>query len=460
MRDAVGRAFFVSEPTQNEKKMNSIVLTIDKDVQYKAQSALEDTLEKYKARSGQCIIMNPDTGEILAMAVAPSFNPNIFGQYQPSQWRNRTVTDVYEPGSSIKVFLLASALENNIITPDTRFNCENGEIRISNRTIRDTKRYQTLTASDIVVKSSNIGAIKIGRELGYDKFYEYLRNFGFGSETGVDLIGERGGSIRSPANARELDQATVYFGQGMSATSLQLVNAFGAIANGGRLMRPYIVKKVIDENGKTVRENHPLMLRRVVSPETAARVTDIIKKVVSENGTAPNAAIEGYSVAGKTSTAQKFNNRTGSYSDTDYMAVFAGFIPADRPRLAMIVMIDEPRGNTYGGVVAGPVFREIGKWALKNYRIQPELRVAGMEEKVDTEVLSPEMDNINISVSGNEGMLPDFRGLTMREVLKVCGSLGIEINLQGSGLAVEQVPVPGVSLKEVTLLTVRFEPTV
>lgn len=459
MRDAIKRPFFVSKPTDAEKDIHNIILTIDKDIQYKAQLALERAVEKAKGKSGQCIIMDPETGEILAMAIAPSFNPNIFSQYSPSQWRNRAVTDCYEPGSAIKVFLLATALEKNIISANTRFNCENGEYKIANRVIHDTKRHQVLSASEIVVRSSNIGAIKIGQELGYAGFYEYLKKFGFGTETGIDLIGERSGSIRTPESAKEVDQATAYFGQGMSGTSLQLINAMAAIANGGRLMRPYVVKAVTDETGRITREYYPHMIRRVISPGTAKKVTNILKEVVSDKGTAPMAAIEGYSVAGKTSTAEKYNARIKAYSDKDYVAIFVGFVPADRPRLVILVMIDEPQGQIYGGVVAGPVFKDVGKWALNSLRIQPELKVASLVNETRADI---PVNNIQKVFQSPEilNFLPDFKGLTMREVLKTCSRLGLEINLKGTGLAVEQVPEPGVPIEEVTSVMVSFEPPV
>lgn len=458
MRDAIGRPFFVSREISHEKDMHNIVLTIDKDIQYKAQQALESTLERVKGKSGQCIVMDPETGEILAMAIAPSFNPNIFRQYDPAQWRNRAITDVYEPGSVIKVFLLAAALENNVISPNTRFDCENGEFRVSNRTIRDVRRHQVLTASEIIVKSSNIGAVKIGRELGYGEFHEYLKKFGFGARTGVDLTGERGGSIRAPERARELDQANAYFGQGLASTSLQLVSAMSAIANGGRLMRPYVVKAVTDETGKVIREHHPYMVRRAVSPVTANKVAEILKGVATKEGTAPMAAIEGYSVAGKTSTAEKFDTGKGAYSSKNYISVFVGFVPVDKPRLVILVMIDEPEGSTYGGVVAAPAFNEIGKWAVHNLRIQPELKAADPARKVPVMTVSNKRELVQSPENGN--LLPDFRGLTMREVLKVSDSLGIEIILEGTGLAVNQVPGPGSPLEETSSVVVRFKPPV
>jgi len=318
MVDALGRPFFISNPDSGKNQdLYNLTLTIDKDIQYKAQQALEEAVEKAKGKSGQCLIMDPETGEILAMAVAPSFNPNIFKEYNPNQWRNRTITDCYEPGSAIKAFLLAAALEKNVVAPNTKFYCENGEYQVASHKIHEAnlKKYGTLSVSDIIVLSSNIGAVKMGQELGYSEYYEYLKKFGFGDKTGIELIGERQGTVRSPEAIKLIDQSTIFYGQGISVTSLQLVNAMAAIANGGKLMRPYIVKAMTDESGRVVKEFQPQMIRRVLTEETTQKVTGILEGVVSERGTASLAAITGYRVAGKTGTAQKVDPLTKEYSD-------------------------------------------------------------------------------------------------------------------------------------------------
>lgn len=458
-KDALGRPFYVSKPAEEKRDIHNLVLTIDKDIQYKAQQALEKAVKEYKGKSGQCVVMEPETGEILAMATAPAFNPNVFGDYNPSQWRNRVVTDLYDPGSVMKAFLLAAALEMSTVTPNTKFNCENGEFRIADRIIHDDKERQELTVADIVVLSSNIGAYKIGNELGYENYFDYLKKFGFGQRTGIELIGERDGFVRPPERANEVDRATVYYGQGMTATSLQLVTAMAAIANGGRLMRPYIVKAITDESGKTVKEFYPHLVRKVISPETARTVSRILEDVVSERGTAPTAAIEGYRVAGKTSTAQKVNSRTGRYSYKDYIASFVGFAPANRPKLVILAMIDEPRGIRYGGYVAGPVFKEVGQWALGNLRIQPELRLASSEAVTEVKISSSNRKNSPPQkVQTGNNQLPDFRGLTIREVLKDISSLGLDITFEGSGRAFDQEPKPGVPLDGITSVRVSFRP--
>ncbi|MGD9160820.1 MAG: penicillin-binding protein [Desulfobacteraceae bacterium] len=460
MKDAHGRPFYVSKPAEEKRDIHNLILTIDKDIQYKTQQALEKTVKKYRAKSGECVVMDPETGEILAMATAPSFNPNTFRDYKPGQWRNRVITDWYEPGSAMKAFLMAAALEMSTVTPNTKFDCENGKFELADTVIDDHEKHQVLTASDIIVVSSNIGAYKIGNELGYEKYYDYLKKFGFGERTGVDLIGEINGYIRPPEKANEVDRSRVYFGQGMSVTSLQLATAMSAIANGGRLMKPYIVKAITDESGKTVEEFYPQMVRRVISPETAGTVSGILEEVVSERGTAPLAAIDGYRVAGKTGTAEKPDLRRGGYLRNVHVADFVGFVPANRPKLVILAKIDEPKGyDYYGGSVAGPVFKEIGQWALANLGIQPELRLAGPDTvtKVKKSFSVQEMRSSREIQQGDD-RLPDFRGLTIREVLKDISSLGLDITFEGSGMAFDQEPKPGVPMDGITSVKIRFRP--
>ncbi|MBN2061498.1 MAG: transpeptidase family protein [Deltaproteobacteria bacterium] len=460
MRDALGRPFYVNRPQNDDHKIRNLILTIDKDIQYKAQQSLEAAVKKFRGTGGQCIIMDPETGEILAMAVSPSFNPNVFGNHNPSEWRNRAVTDCYEPGSAIKAFLLATALEKSIVSPNTVFFCENGKYLVSNHTIHDTKEHANLTVSDIVVLSSNIGAAKIGWELGYETFYEYMKRFGFGEKTGIDLIGEREGFIRPARESKQIDMATSFFGQGMSASSLQLVTAISAIANGGKLMKPYVVKAVTDQSGRVLKATHPVMVRRVISEETAAKTTRILEDVVSKKGTAPQAAIPGFRVAGKTGTSQKVDPVTKRYSKKNYVAVFIGFVPVERPRLAILVIIDEPKGPIYyGGSVAGPVFREVGSWALNSMRVNPQIRMANIEDDLNAQYAAKEEMQVEPEpVLENQEALPDFKGQSIREVLRKMNRLGIDLEIEGSGLAFDQIPSPGMPLDKVTSVKVIFKP--
>lgn len=485
MRDALGRPFFVSRPTTRDdsgksRAMHDLVLTIDKHVQYKAQQALEEAVRSTKAQSGQCVVVDPDTGEILAMAVEPSFNPNAFSEYSADQWRNRVITDAYEPGSTMKAFLIAAALDKAVVAPQTLFHCENGKLSVGKQVIHDTHEYGELTAAQIIALSSNIGAVKIGWKLGYETYTDYLKGFGFGKKTGIDLVGERTGFIRPVAEARTIDRANIFFGQGLTVSSIQLAMAMGAIANGGRLLRPYVVREVRDTNGRVVMRNRPQVVRRVFAPDKAAEVKRILSEVVSERGTAPLAAIAGYQAAGKTGTAQKVDPSTRRYSRSKYVALFVGFVPVEDTRLVCLVLLDEPKGSTYGGVVAAPVFREVGRWALNHLRVMPRLRLASVaEEEVTNKEVSFELmrsDPAGIPEGGQAGMneigglplygitepgetfLPDFRGKSMREVLCAGSALGIHVVLEGTGLAVEQVPEPGSGLNGVSRVLVRFHP--
>ena len=395
------------------------------------------------------------------MAVAPLFNPNVFRKHGPSQWRNRPVTDCYEPGSTIKAFLLAAALEKHAVSPQTMFYCEDGAFKIGNRTIHDTKKHGNMSVSEIVILSSNIGAVKIGQKLGYKNFAEFLRKLGFGVRTGIGLMGEASGFIRPAEDTKAIDRATSFFGHGMSATSLQVTLAMAAIANGGKLMRPYVVKEIRDSRGHVVRRIHPKMVRRVMAKRTAKKVSRILEGVVDEKGTAPLAAIKGYRVAGKTGTSRKIDPRTKRYSRRDYIASFVGFAPADDPKLVMLVAVDEPRGLYYGGLVAGPVFREVGAWTLNVLRVNPENRLVkedGELAKIRASLWESEPD---VKESNeDENLLPDFRGKTMREVLKKARALGLTVVLEGTGLAFRQTPGPGTRLEKTKKVKVGFKPPV
>jgi len=460
MRDALARPFSIRRPAFSGHGMHDLILTIDKDIQYQAEQALKSAVKKTKARAGQCLVMNPKTGEILAMAVVPEFNPNIFSKFKADQWRNRAITDCFEPGSTVKAFLLASGLEESVVAPTTKFDCENGEYRVGNHVIHDTHKYGVLSVSDIVVYSSNIGAVKIGKELGYSRFYKYLKKFGFGSKTGVDLLGERKGFVRLPDKARPFDRITPFFGQGMTVTSLQMATAMAAIANGGKLMRPYVVKSIVDESGNVMEKGRPKVVRRVISSKTARKLTRILEGVVRDKGTGVKAAIRGFCVAGKTGTAQKVDPVTKKYSNRKYVAVFFGFVPADQPRLVILVVIDEPKGVSYGGVVAAPVFRQVGLWTLNYLRINPNVQLVdkGMDEKEDGNEISGTDRVSQKHLKIELGFLPDFAGLGMREVIKKGRSLGLKVFLEGTGLAFKQDPGPGVPLKDVHKVRVCFRP--
>lgn len=373
--DALGRPLASAEGLVVARKDGSnLLLTIHKEIQHSAEKRLMEGVEAAKAKGGMVVVMDPRTGEILAMANVPRFNPNNYTQYPKEVLKNRCVTDAYEPGSSFKPFLVAAALEERLWRPGDSIYCENGAYRVHDKVIHDVHRYGTLTLTGVIQKSSNIGAAKIALSLGAERFYPYIRSFGFGRPSGVDIPGEASGVLRPPKWA-PIELANISFGQGISVTALQMANAFSALANGGRLMRPFVVKEILDARGNTVHRRGPQELGVVVSPETARQVTQMLISVVSKEGTGSQAAIEGFLVAGKTGTAQKPDLRNGGYLRGRYIASFVGFVPADDPKVCVVVAVDEPQGNIYGGQVAAPIFREIAKDVMGILGIFPEERL-------------------------------------------------------------------------------------
>lgn len=366
-RDALGKRTLPKDLGFFEDSLagNSIVLTIDKTIQYTAEKELAEAVRKTGAKGGTAIVMDPKTGEVLAMANYPQFNPNDISSSTQAALKNRAIVDTYEPGSTFKVFLLAGALEDGAVKPDDKIFCENGSMELAGKVIHDTHKYGTLTVREIMKFSSNIGSTKIAAKLGKEKYYDYLTAFGFGSPTGLGLKGEGEGILRPLKSWSKLDIANISFGQGVSVTPIQLVTSFSAIANGGYMVKPYMVKDILDRDGKVIKRNQPQILRKVISGDTAARITEILRDVVTEGGTGTAAALNGYDVAGKTGTAQKVSEGGRGYAGGKHVASFIGFVPAQSPELVVLVAIDEPVGVQYGGVVAAPAFRAIAETSLR-----------------------------------------------------------------------------------------------
>ncbi len=365
-RDALGRTVFPKGlAEQSPAPGHSLVLTIDEVVQYITEKELEDAVTRARAKSGTMIVLDPQTGALLALAISPRFDPNTVAAIGPDRWRNRALTDAYEPGSTMKAIVAAAAIEEKVMKPTTMVFGENGRMTVANTVIHDHEKTGWMTFAQVIQKSSNIGAAKTGMALGDQRLYRYLQAFGFGQRTDIDLPGEAGGLVKNPRDWGRRSVASVSMGQEIGVTPIQMVSAIGAIANGGVLMKPYVVSEIRDARGRVVKQILPQVKRRVVSPETARTVTTILEGVVTD-GTGGNAAIPGFRVAGKTGTAQKIDPRTGTYSATQFVGSFVGFAPADNPRLAMIVVIDEPHGEAWGGTVAAPVFRRVGEQVL-NY---------------------------------------------------------------------------------------------
>ncbi len=363
-RDALGRTVFpkgLSE--QTPAPGGTLMLTIDEVIQFIAEKELEEAVNQAHAKSGTIIVMEPQTGAILAMAVSPRFDPNNVSNLTADRWRNRALTDTYEPGSTMKVIVAAGALEEKVMRPGSMVFGENGQMTVANTTIHDHEKLGWMTFSQMLHKSSNIGAAKTGMLLGEKRLYRYLQLFGFGQKTDIDLPGEVNGLLKSPKEWGRRSLASISMGQEIGVTPLQMVSAVAAVANNGVLVKPYVVSEIRDQKGQLVKETLPQVRRRVISPETAKTLTTILEGVVT-NGTGTKAAIPGFRVAGKTGTAQKVDPQTGAYSKKQLIGSFVGFVPADAPRLAMIVVIDEPQGEAWGGVVSAPVFQRVGEQVL------------------------------------------------------------------------------------------------
>ena len=467
-KDALGRPISPEAPGVRQSQEGcELVLTLDRNIQYIAEKELKKAVQGASAKGGMAVVMNPKTGEILAMAGQPSFDPNRFTTYPAHLLKNRNITDAFEPGSTFKTFLLAAALEEGVTSPKDVFFCENGTYSVGGRVIHDTHKYGWLSLSEIIKVSSNIGASKVGKKLGRGKYHHYLKSFGFGSKTGIDLPGEISGFLPGPQHWSEIGLANISFGQGVSLTALQLTNALSAIANGGALMRPYVVKAVLDHEGTVLKENRPKVIRQVISPETARTVGAILKTVTEEGGSGKAAGVPGYEVAGKTGTAQKALPNGKGYSDKR-IGSFFGFAPAGNPQAVIAVIIDEPEGIRYGGVVAAPAFKAIAEQILPYLGSYPKgttYLLADSKGKAipvpvaESRPSDPPAQAQRGDLSEGPGVMPNFAGKSIRQVLQTAQRLGLELKYVGSGKAVAQTPPPGQVLQGEMRGMVRFQPS-
>ena len=373
LRDAHGRGFEAENMNGISSSGKNIVLTVDSTIQYIAEKALAETVENFSAKSGMAVVMVPKTGAILALAQVPLFNPNAIERVNRKLWRNRIITDPFEPGSTMKIFSAAAAIESGSSSPNSIFFCENGAYKMGRHIIHDTHEHGWLSLQQIIKYSSNIGAIKFSAITGPEYLSRTLQNFGFGSKTGIDCPGETTGSLSPFKRWTKVDAGTISFGQGISVSALQLIAATSAIANKGILMRPYVVQAITDHNGRLIKSFGPSRIRKVISEKTAEALSRIMQTVITEGGTGVNAALEGYSACGKTGTAQKIDEN-GGYSYEKYVASFVGFAPVESPKIAVLVVVDEPKKQHYGSIVAAPVFKAIAQKTLDYMHIAPKRR--------------------------------------------------------------------------------------
>ncbi len=447
-KDARGNRFYMGSSSANKEESGgcNLILTIDSRIQHIVELQLREATERAGAKGGIAIVMNPGTGEILAIANEPGFNPTVFTQYSGEMRKNKIVTDCFDPGSIFKPFVAAAALEEEIVEDGEEINCENGAYLVGNKIIHDAQgeKFDRLTIREILKYSSNIGSVKVAERLGKERFYQYMRKFGFGSRTGINLPGEASGILRKPQYWTDVDFATMAFGQGVSVTAIQMITAMSAIANQGVLMKPYVVRGLVDKKGRVIEEFTPTVVEKVISPLTAQRVTSFLTDVVGdEGGTGKNARIVNVSVAGKTGTSQKFDFNAGRYSSDKVLASFIGFFPAENPQIIILVVLDEPETKRWGGQTAAPVFRNISEQILRRFN-----RSIGEREFI-AENINIEMKNVFAPevIIGHIGMdesaMPDFTGMTMRDVLRIAREMDMDLRLTGSGWVVSQKPAPG-----------------
>ncbi len=462
-RDALGREIAMGKaPFEKEDHYRHIVLTIDKSIQHITETELGRGVEKWGAKGGMAIAMEPSTGKVLAMASYPTFNPNQFIQYRSKYWRNRAVCDIFEPGSLFKAFLAAAALEEQVVRVSDSFYCENGSYTVYDRTIHDTSRHGWLTFQQIIKLSSNIGASKVGEKMGRDRFYRYISAFGFGEKTRINLPGEGKGMVHHPRYWTPVTLDTISFGQGISVTGIQLVTALSAIANGGFLMKPYVVEKVLDEKGQVVQSFKPEIVRKVISEETTKKVASLLKAASEKGGTGEGAVPAGYEVAGKTGTAQKVDSLLGGYSEDCYTSGFMGFAPAGEPKLVLLVVIDEPQGNNYGGVVAAPIFKAITEKVLPSLHVVPKGTMVVEKEidsvpRIEMAGLQPLTEGVRVGKGMGMVVMPDLTGLSMRNALSRMEGKGLIIKVSGNGKVVEQVPRPGTVIEKGDICYLKFQ---
>ena len=461
----------------------SIALTIDETIQYIAEKELAKAISDTHAKAGTVVVQDPNSGELLAVANWPTFDPNDAGNYSPESRIDRAVASAYEPGSTFKVLTMTGAVENGVATPNELIDCQMGQIMVSGRLIHDWKKFGVLSVREVLEHSSDVGAIKIALRLGAPRFYDTIRAFGIGQPTGIELPGENRGLLRPLENWSASSIGSLAMGQEVSVTPVQIVSAISAVANGGTLYRPHIVKEIDGGESGALRPQAPP--QQATDPRSAATVREMMEGVVLE-GTGKPARLDGYTAAGKSGTAQKIDPATGRYSATQYNSSFVGFAPVNNPVVSILVVLDSPVGPHHGGEVGGPVFKRIAEQVLA-YRDQPhdipppsDIQTARNQHtptrpdsrgdavtvtaKARFEAAAAKVKQPGpvpaTAVFGDPNaeavVVPDLTGQSVRGVTEQCSRLGLMPSLIGSGVAVEQAPAGGTRVVLGSQITVRF----
>lgn len=480
--DANGKAYesyeIASKPGQ------TVVLTIDQTIQYQAEQALQAAVQRSHAKSGTVIVLDPRSGEILALANAPTFDPNKVSEAKPETRSNWALQNIYEPGSTFKVVAFSAALEKKLVNINDHIDCQMGAITVAGRVVHDHKSFGTLTIPEALAKSSNVAAIKLGMRVGDPTMYDYIKRFGFGAKTGIELPGETNGILRKVERWQPSSIGSIAIGQEVGVTPVQMVSAFGALANDGVRIAPHLIREVRDAGGNVVYRAQPEQ-RRVISAETAVALRGMLEGVTL-NGTAKKAQLDGYSAAGKTGTAQKIDPKTRSYSSTKFVGSFVGFAPVSNPQVVIIVVIDEPAGAYHGGDVAAPVFREVAEQVLPTLNVMPDIETTSTPDLIAQDNTNPERaaklqeeqaqseeqrkatmptvdsnggrgSEVVYAVATKKAMLmPDLRGRSVRDVARTCAQLGLQVEARGEGRVLKQNPSAGAEVSTGQLVYVDF----
>jgi cell division protein FtsI (penicillin-binding protein 3) len=476
----------------------SVVLTIDQNIQFQVERAIATAMEQTHARAATALVLDPHTGEILALANAPTFDPNHAKKIADEVRKNQALQNIYEPGSTFKIVAYSAAIEEKLVRPDDQIDCQMGSINLFGRTIHDTHPYGTLTVAEALAKSSNVAAIKLGLRVGKERMYDYMMRYGFNQKTGIELAGETRGVVRRPEKWHPSSMGSVAMGQEVGVTPIQMAASYATIANDGVRIAPHLVREIQDANGQVIERTTP-ETHRVLSVETARTLRPMLESVTL-NGTAKAAQLDGYTAAGKTGTAQKIDPKTRAYSKTKYVASFVGFAPVENPAVVIIVVIDEPAGSYYGGTVAAPVFRDIAESVLPYLDVAPDTEFktpANAEQNLALETGptedqgtmhhasqqtaqtsqdaqgSPDAMLPQVAERGRVGaggvgevvyaaaaeralLMPDIRGRSVREAQRICAQLGLELEALGEGRAARQSPAAGAHIEAGQTVRVEF----
>lgn len=435
----------------------NIYLTLDSTIQFIVEKTLDKAMLNTKPRAITAIVMDPKTGEVLAMANRPTYNPNLFYNYSANEWRNRAVSFVYEPGSTFKAIVAAAALEEGVVTPQTVY-VDPGYVMVSGRRIKNwsDESFGTVTFTDIIKNSINTGFVQVGMQVGAEKLDTYVRRFGFGATTGIELPGEESGILFDPKDMRDSDLATESIGQSIAVTPLQLAAAMSAIANKGVLLKPHIVKGVYNADGSAYQEAKVDVVRRAIKESTATSLISMLEQVVSSGG-GQKAAVKGYRIAGKTGTAEKLRDDGSGYLAGHYIASFCGFAPVEDPKITVLIIIDDPAGIYYGGQIAAPIAGEIFEQIFRYLNVKPS------ENNIDFKRLEPQTQSTvgktdkKVVVPQGKVLVPDMTGKSMRQAAQELTLLGLTMVPSGAGVVVRQSIEPNTIVEPNTEITIYFD---